>query len=103
MKKNIYLLLILVTNCLYGQTTVQDSAKALNEVIVSASRIEESIFKAPVSVTKITALQLQNSPSIELISSLARYKVLMLINQVGLLRALAPVDLIVQKPNAYCN
>jgi outer membrane receptor protein involved in Fe transport len=74
MKKNIYLLLILVTNCLYGQTTVQDSAKALNEVIVSASRIEESIFKAPVSVTKITALQLQNSPSIELISSLARYK-----------------------------
>lgn len=51
-----------------------DSVQNLNEVVVSASRIEESIFKAPVSVTKISALQLQNSPSVELISSLARYK-----------------------------
>ncbi|WP_394991112.1 TonB-dependent receptor [Emticicia sp.] len=74
MKKVVYVFLNLVTNYVYGQTITQDSAKTLNEVIVSASRIEESIFKAPISVTKITALQLQNSPSIELISSLARYK-----------------------------
>ncbi len=74
MKKTVYVFLSLVTNYVYGQTIVQDSTKNLNEVVVSASRIEESIFKAPVSVTKVSALQLQNSPSVELISSLARYK-----------------------------
>ncbi|CAH0995903.1 Vitamin B12 transporter BtuB [Emticicia aquatica] len=74
MKKIIYILLSLLTNYVYGQTIFQDSTKTLNEVVVSASRIEESIFKSPISITKISASQLQNSPSIELISSLARYK-----------------------------
>lgn len=75
MKKTITILLsILLTHSFIHSFAQFDSTKALNEVIVSASRIEESIFKAPVSVTKISALQLQNSPSIELISSLARYK-----------------------------
>ncbi len=68
------LLSILLTNLVTHTFAQTDSTKALNEVIVSASRIEESIFKAPISVTKVSALQLQNSPSIELISSLARYK-----------------------------
>ena len=75
MKKTIiYLLSISLTHSFIHSFAQSDSTKALSEVIVSASRIEESIFKAPISVTKITALQLQNSPSIELISSLARYK-----------------------------
>lgn len=75
MKKTIiYLLSISLTHSFIHSFAQSDSTKALNEVIVSASRIEESIFKAPISVTKISALQLQNSPSIELISSLARYK-----------------------------
>lgn len=71
MKKTITILLSILFTHTFAQS---DSTKVLNEVIVSASRIEESIFKAPISVTKITALQLQNSPSIEVISSLARYK-----------------------------
>ncbi|WP_435353449.1 TonB-dependent receptor [Emticicia sp. SJ17W-69] len=75
MKKTIiYLLSISLTHSVIDSFAQSDSTKALNEVVVSASRIEESIFKAPVSVTKISSLQLQNSPSIELISSLARYK-----------------------------
>nr|MCU0326183.1 TonB-dependent receptor plug domain-containing protein [Spirosomataceae bacterium] len=52
----------------------QDSTKVLNEVTVSASRISESMLNAPVSVSKISYKELQNTPSIELISSLARYK-----------------------------
>ncbi len=75
MKKTITILLsILFTHSFNHSFAQSDSTTTLNEVIVSASRIEESIFKAPISVTKITSLQLQNSPSIELISSLARYK-----------------------------
>ena len=75
MKKTItFLLSILLTHSFSYLFAQSDSTTALNEVIVSASRIEESIFKAPISVTKISALQLQNSPSIELISSIARYK-----------------------------
>lgn len=65
---------ILVTLLSFRASAQLDSVQNLNEVVVSASRIEESIFKAPVSVTKVSALQLQNSPSVELISSLARYK-----------------------------
>ncbi len=65
---------ILVILLSFRASAQLDSVQNLNEVVVSASRIEESIFKAPISVTKISALQLQNSPSVELISSLARYK-----------------------------
>ena len=74
MKNKLYLITCLFTNIAWAQTIPSDSSKALNEVTVSASRIEESIFKAPVSVTKVTALQLQQSPGIEIISSLSRYK-----------------------------
>ncbi|WP_259014217.1 TonB-dependent receptor [Emticicia fluvialis] len=74
MRRKLYLLACLATNMAWGQNVQADSARALNEVVVSASRIEESIFKAPVSVTKVSALQLQQSPGIELISSLSRYK-----------------------------
>ena len=74
MKTKLYLLACLATNMAWAQGVPTDSARALNEVVVSASRIEENIFKAPVSVTKVTALQLQQSPGIELISSLSRYK-----------------------------
>ncbi|WP_337040286.1 TonB-dependent receptor [Emticicia sp. 17c] len=74
MKRTIYLIAFLYTQLVWGQNLPTDSTKALNEVVVSASRIEENIFKAPVSVTKVSAVQLQRSPGIELISSLARYK-----------------------------
>ncbi|WP_064197168.1 MULTISPECIES: TonB-dependent receptor [Emticicia] len=65
---------ILISLFAFSASAQLDSVQKLNEVVISASRIEENIFKAPISVTKISALQLQNSPNIELISSLARYK-----------------------------
>lgn len=68
MKKTLLLSLI----CLGG--FAQDSTKVLNEVTVSASRISESMLNAPISVSKISYRELQNTPSVELISSLARYK-----------------------------
>lgn len=74
MKRKLYLIICLVTNLAWAQESPVDSVKALNEVVVSASRVEESIFKAPVSVTKVSALQLQQAPGIELLSSLSRYK-----------------------------
>ena len=75
MKKTITIFSSILIALLSFQASAQlDSVQNLNEVVVSASRVEESIFKAPVSVTKVSALQLQNSPSVELISSLARYK-----------------------------
>lgn len=45
-----------------------------NEVIVSASRVEERILEAPVTVTKISAKQLLAGGGTEMFSNLARYQ-----------------------------
>lgn len=77
MKKNIYVLLSFISFSLSAQQTPQDTIKKLDEVVVAASRIEESIFATPISVAKINALAIQNSASTEIISLLANQKVLM--------------------------
>jgi len=74
MKKNIYVLLSFISFSLSAQQTPQDTIKKLDEVVVAASRIEESIFATPISVAKINALAIQNSASTEIISLLANQK-----------------------------
>ncbi len=43
--------------------SLKESAADLNQVVVSASRIEESILRSPVTVEKLDARTIQNSPS----------------------------------------
>ncbi|OAQ40420.1 hypothetical protein A5893_05585 [Pedobacter psychrophilus] len=47
---------------------------SFNEIIVSASRVEERILEAPVTVTKITSQQLLNSGGTDLYANLSKYQ-----------------------------
>ncbi len=73
--KKLYIILI---TCYYSLSNAQeapkDSVKKLEEVVVAASRIEESIFSAPVSVGKINATMIQRTASTEMIALLASQK-----------------------------
>ncbi|WP_139926381.1 carboxypeptidase-like regulatory domain-containing protein [Hymenobacter sp. DG01] len=53
---------------------LQPSAAQINEVVVSASRVEENILRAPVTVDKVNTLQLSRLTQPDLITSLARQK-----------------------------
>jgi iron complex outermembrane recepter protein len=53
---------------------LKETVLNFDEVVVSASRVEERILEAPVSVTKISAKQIQNSGSTELLNNLSRYQ-----------------------------
>ncbi len=70
MKKTLLFIFIFISFISIGQ----DSTKALNEVIISASRIPENLINSPITATKISYREIQSTPSTELISSLARYK-----------------------------
>lgn len=54
--------------------TLLPSNIQFNDVIVSASRIEEKVMEAPVTVEQVTARQMAIQPGIDLFPSLARYK-----------------------------
>lgn len=53
---------------------LEEKILSFNEVIVSASRVEERILEAPVTVTKVTSKQLLNSPGTDLYASLSKYQ-----------------------------
>lgn len=64
---------------LNGPTTtlnivLEDKTISFNEVVVSASRVEERILEAPVTVTKVTSKQLLNSAGTDLYASLSKYQ-----------------------------
>lgn len=54
--------------------TLEPSVLQGDDVIVSASRVEESVLEAPVTVERVNAAQLQRQPQTELIASLDRLK-----------------------------
>lgn len=54
--------------------TLREGLLRVRELIVSASRIEERVLEAPVTVQRLTAAQLQAMPSTEVISMLERFK-----------------------------
>ena len=54
--------------------TLKEAVINFDEVVVSASRVEERILEAPVTVTKISAKQLLAGGGPEMFSNLARYQ-----------------------------
>ncbi len=53
---------------------LEEKVFSFNEVIVSASRVEERILEAPVTVTKVTSKQLLNSGSTDLYATLSKFQ-----------------------------
>jgi iron complex outermembrane receptor protein len=53
---------------------LEEKIISFNEVIVSASRVEERILEAPVTVTKVTSKQLLNSPGTDLYTTLSKFQ-----------------------------
>jgi outer membrane receptor protein involved in Fe transport len=61
----------------YAQTDTTSKNRdggTLNQITVAASRTAERVMESPVTVEHISALQLQRTASIDLISGLAKYK-----------------------------
>ncbi|WP_324673340.1 TonB-dependent receptor [Hymenobacter sp. GOD-10R] len=56
------------------EVTLQPSVSIANEVVVSASRVEENILRAPVTVEKLTTPQVGRITTPDLLSGLAQYK-----------------------------
>ncbi|MBU1373631.1 MAG: TonB-dependent receptor [Bacteroidetes bacterium] len=54
--------------------TLKESTINFNEVVVSASRVEEKILEAPVTVTKVSSKQLLSGGGPEMFSNLSRYQ-----------------------------
>ena len=63
MKKNFTFLCLLIAMGTKAQTADTIITKDIEEVVVSASRIQESILRSPVSVQKLTSKQIRLSPS----------------------------------------
>ncbi|AEI50466.1 TonB-dependent receptor [Runella slithyformis DSM 19594] len=79
--QNFSLILLLLTITEFSFAQISTSKKSLlldtlylKEVIISASRTAEPIMETPVTVERISSLQLQKQPSSEFISSLSRLK-----------------------------
>ena len=53
---------------------LEEQALQGQEIVVSASRVEESVMKSPVSVEKLDLRAIQNSPAIDFYGSLANLK-----------------------------
>jgi len=53
---------------------LEEKILAFGEVIVSASRVEERILEAPVTVTKVSSKQLLNSGGTDLYANLSKYQ-----------------------------
>jgi iron complex outermembrane receptor protein len=53
---------------------LKESSVNFDEVVVSASRVEERILEAPVTVTKVSAKQLLSGGGSEMFSNLSRYQ-----------------------------
>lgn len=73
------LLILTVTKFSLAQSPVRKKSLEfdtlyLKEVIVSASRTAEPLMETPVTVERVTAVQLQRQPASEFISSLSRLK-----------------------------
>ena len=57
-----------------AKISLKSQSVMANEVVVSASRIAESVMKAPVSVEKMDQLAVQNTPAANFYEGLASYK-----------------------------
>ncbi|KAA3657890.1 MAG: TonB-dependent receptor [Calditrichaeota bacterium] len=53
---------------------MEEKAFMVGDIVISASRVEENILKAPVTVEKMDQLQIRESPSITLFDGLANMK-----------------------------
>jgi len=53
---------------------LKEAVQNFDEVIVSASRVQERILEAPVTVTQVSAKQIQGGGGAELFSNLSRYQ-----------------------------
>ncbi|HLK96242.1 MAG TPA: carboxypeptidase-like regulatory domain-containing protein, partial [Hymenobacter sp.] len=56
------------------QVTLKVNATLTNEVVASASRVEESILQVPVTVEKLNTQQVERTPTADLQVSLGHYK-----------------------------
>ena len=64
-----------------GDVMMKESASLMSELTVSGNRVEEKITKAPVTVEKISARQLQLSPAFDQYSALQNLKGVDLLSQ----------------------
>jgi len=53
---------------------MQPSTTKLNELVVSASKVEESIMEAPVSIEKLSIKELRNTPSFDMYDAISNLK-----------------------------
>ena len=65
---------VAITNETAIDVSLKPSASDLNQVVVSASRIEESILRSPVSIEKMDARAIQQSPSANFYDALLNMK-----------------------------
>jgi outer membrane receptor protein involved in Fe transport len=63
MKKVFIVCCLLTAKLLHAQTTDTLTSKNMEEVVVAASRVQESILRSPVSVQKLTSREIKLSPS----------------------------------------
>ena len=56
------------------QVTLPESSEVMNEVVVAASRVEESILESPVSIEKMSLLDIRQTPSINFYDALENLK-----------------------------
>ncbi|WP_191003777.1 TonB-dependent receptor [Hymenobacter montanus] len=54
--------------------TLEPSPSALNEVVVAASRVEEAILRAPVTIEKVSRQQLEKIATPEILGGLGQFK-----------------------------
>jgi iron complex outermembrane recepter protein len=64
-----------------GDISLKESSGLISELVVSGNRVEEKITKAPVTVEKISARQLQLSPAFDQYSALQNLKGVDLLSQ----------------------
>lgn len=70
-----------VTKADVGTIALKEAASLMSELTVSGNRVEEKITKAPVTVEKITARQLQLTPAFDQYSALQNLKGVDLLSQ----------------------
>ncbi len=56
------------------QVTLPESSEVMNEVVIAASRVEESILESPVSIEKLSLLEIRQTPSLNFYDALENLK-----------------------------
>ena len=66
---------IAVDNTSSLQVKLIEASQAINEVVITASRVEENILTSPVSIEKMNARDIQQTPSVSFYDALETSKV----------------------------